>query len=183
MATPFTPKGEKALWRNVYDHAALLAPGDIITYTQLTTMLGYDPSEPGRSRSPIYTASRRLLKDHNRTLIVQQGSGYRVARASEHEGLARAGQRSARRKIGRAVDVSTYVDVTELTAEQRKSLDAVALVLRAQNAMLQRHDTRIGVVEKDVQRQDDRLAALEAALARQGIDVPRADVVQGEVVA
>lgn len=181
MSAPFQPKGDVPQWRLVYDKAATLQPGDVITYPDLAGLLGYDPSELGRSRSPIHTASRRMLKDHDRTLVAVPKKGYRVAHASEHEGIARAGQRSARRRISHAVAVTTHVDVTALTPGQRRSLEAVAHVLAAQNAMLSRHDARIGDVEKDVRRVDDRIAALEAVLARNGIDVPKVEDVPGEL--
>jgi len=176
MTTPFTAKGDQPLWQAVYDHAVLLAAGDMISYATLADLLGYDPSEPGRSRSPIYAASRRLLTEHDRTLVAVKGKGYRIAYAHEHEGIARGKQRGARRRIRSAVAISTHVDVRQLTPTQRRSLEAVAHVLAAQNAMLSRHDARIGAAEKDIRRVDDRIAALEATLTRHGIEVP------GEIV-
>lgn len=171
---------EPPLWQRIYDHATPLTPGDIITYLQLTDILGYDPSQPGKSRSPIHTASRRMLIDLDRTLVAVPKIGYRVAYAHEHETIARTGQRAARRKVSRALDVITHVDITALATEQRRSADALVQVLSMQAAMLARHDARIGTVEKDVRRVDDRVAALEQIIASHGIQVPDEIVVDDQ---
>lgn len=176
----FTPKGDAPLWQAVYDHAANLNPGDLIGYDMLTVLLGYDPSSPGASRGPIHTAARRLLTDHDRTLVSVRGKGYKVALASEHEGLARAGQRSARRSLKRSHEVAVHVDRNALTVEQQSSLDALAHVLAAQNAMLKRHGNRIAVVETTTTTHDARLDVLEATLRKHGIDVPQPRTVEGE---
>lgn len=178
----FTPKGDNPLWKAIYDHAVLLSPGDLIGWDRFEVLLGYDPSQPGQSRGPILTASKRLLTDHNRVLVSVRGEGYRVATADGHEGIARSGQRAARRKIRGAHLVATHVDRNALTDKQRASLDAVAHVLAAQNAMLKRHDVRISTVEGATQAQDARLDVLEATLRKHGIDVPSQRTVSGEVV-
>jgi hypothetical protein len=170
------------MWRAVYDHALLLEPGDIIDWAALEKLLDYDPSAPGASRSPILTASRRLLTDHSRCLVSVRGVGYKVAKAEEQEGIGRSYQRGARRKLRKAVDVTTFVDRNALDETQRKSLDALAHVLAAQNAMLKRHDTRITTVETATQKQDARLDVLEATLRKHGIDVPQQQTINGEVL-
>ena len=179
----FGPKGDAPLWRPIYDHALELEPGDLIGWDRMAVLLGYDPSPPGASRSPIHMASRRLLTDHNRTLVSVRGKGYRVARAEEQEGIGRSYQRGARRKMTRAVAVTTHVDRNQLTEAQRTSLDAVAAVLAAQNAMLKRHDARLADVEVSTKQQDARLDVLEAVLRKNGIDVPTQRTVQAEITA
>ena len=176
----FTPKGEQPLWQAVYDHAMTLEPGELIGWDRLTVILGYDPQPAGASRTPILTASKRLLTDHGRTLVSVRGKGYRVAHAKEHEGIGRGFQRSAQRKLRRGVEVTTCVDRNALTESQRSSLDALAHVLASQNAMLKRHDARIGVVETVTQDQDARLDVLEATLRKHGIEVPKQRTVQAE---
>ena len=76
--------------------------------------------------------------------------------------------------------MTTHVDRNALTESQRSSLDALAHVLASQNAMLKRHDARIGAVETVTQTQDARLDVLEATLRRHGIDVPERRTVVGE---
>jgi hypothetical protein len=173
----FIPKGEKPLWQLVYDHAVRLTPGDLITWADFEQLLGYDPSVAGASRGPIHTASRRLLRDHDRTLTSVRKRGYRVAFANEHEPIARSGQRSATKKLRRSADVAVHVDRNALTPKEASSLDSLAHVLTAQAAMLKRQERRITGVEADVQRQDDRLDVLEATLRKHGIEIPKLRVV------
>ena len=179
---PFEPKGDQSQWQTIYDHAVNLAPGDLIDWDKLTTLLGYDPSVPGASRSPILTAAKHLLQNHDRTLVSVRGKGYRIAKAEEHEGIARSGQQSARRKIRNAVAVTTHVDRNALTPAQQQSLDALAHVLSRQNAMLKRYDRRITAVEASDQQQDARLDVLEATLRKHGIPIPETRTIEGETV-
>ena len=176
----FKPKGDVAMWRAVHDHAAALSPGDLIPYATLSDLLGYDLTVPGASRTPIQVAGRRLLDSHERTLIAVRGVGYRVALASEHEGLARGGQRSARRKLARAHTVAVRVDRNQLTTEQQSSLDAFAHVLAQQNAMLKRNERRVAAVETSVREHDERIEVLEATLRRHGIAAPKVETIAGE---
>jgi hypothetical protein len=176
----FKPVGTRAMWREIYDNASVLSPGAIITYEDLEVLIGYDLSKPGASRSPIYRASQELLSRRSKMLIPVPGEGYRVAHATEHETAAKGHQRGARRKLTKAVSVAVNVDRNQLTDAQRKSLDGLADLLMAQNAMLSRHDRRIGDVEKDVAKVDDRVGVLEQALRTHGIDVPERRVVEGE---
>lgn len=178
----FTPKGDAPLWQAIYDEAVLLEPGDVIGFDRLAVLLGYDPQPAGASRTPIHTASRRLLKDHDRTLLSVRGKGYKVAHASEHEGIARQKQRSGRRQIRRAHTVATHVDRNALTVDQRTSLDAFAHILAQQNSMLKRHDKRLTAVESSSTTHDARLDVLEQVLRTHGIEVPKSQTVEGETV-
>lgn len=179
---PFTPRGERPLWREVYDHAMTLDTNDVIDWQCLKDLIGYDPSLPGSSRTPILTASRRLLREHSRLLVSVRGKGYRIAEAAEQEGYARGDQRSARRKLTNAHAKAVHVNKNDLTETQRASIDALAHVLAAQNAMLKRHDVRLTTVEETAKVQDARLDVLEATLRRHGIDVPDRTPIPGEVV-
>lgn len=178
----FTPIGPRARWREIYDNAAALPPGAILTYTDIETLIGYDVSAPGAARSPIYRANRALLTEHSRMLVAVPGKGYRVAHATEHEHQAKGQQRKARRRLSTAVTVAVNVDRNQLTAAQQKSLDGLADVLMAQNAMLASHNKRLGSVEKDVAKVDDRVDVLEQALRAHGIAIPERRTVDGETL-
>lgn len=178
--SPFEPAGDLPKWRLIYDHAEQLQPGDLINWATLTELLGYDPSTPGAARSPITTASKHLLIDHSRTLTAVRGKGYRIARADEHETIAKGGQRSARRKLSGALGVAIHVNRNELSEPQRRSLDAFAHVLAQQNAMLKRHDAKIKDIETVAQQQDARLDVLEDVLRKAGIPIPERTIIEGE---
>jgi len=168
----FKPKGDRPLWQKVLDLVIDMEPGTVVKFAQLEAVLGYNPSAPGAARQPIRKAAEHLLDAKDRTLRAERGIGYRVAKADEHEGMARGRQRSARRQLVRAVDLTVHVDRNALSETQRASIDALSRVLSAQNAMLRRHDVRLDGVEQDVRRVDDRVAALEALLRQNGVNVP-----------
>jgi hypothetical protein len=178
----FKPKGDKPMWAKVLDLVEDLPSGTIVKFAELEAVLGYDPSQPGAARHPIRKAADYLLESKSRTLRAERGIGYRVAEATEHEGMARGRQRSARRQVSKAVALTLHVDRNALTEAQRTSIDALGQVLSAQNAMLRRHDVRITDVEIDVRQVDDRVAALEALLKRNGLAIPAAETIVAEVV-
>ena len=182
MTRPFQPKGDRALWEEVFLLAQDAEPGTVLTFDDLSAVLGYDVSAQGSSRTPILRASDRLLESRNKVLTSVRGVGYRVVEPSEQEGLARGRQRRARRQIAKGVSLVVNVDRNALTIEQRASVDALCQVLTAQNAMLRRHDRRIGTVERTVQEVDSRVTVMEALLRRHGIDLPQGRTIEGEIV-
>ncbi|WP_435109766.1 helix-turn-helix domain-containing protein [Nocardiopsis synnemataformans] len=135
----FEPKGERPEWQMIYDHVVLLAPGDVFTHGELDQLLGRDFRS---SRSPIYDAMRRLEQSNQRTLATVVGVGYRVASASEHEGLARSHQKRSRRQLGKAVSKASSADRSALAPQERQRIDALEMSLRQQADMIQRLDTR-----------------------------------------
>lgn len=182
MNKPFEPKGDRPQWESVYDLAKNAKPSTVLTFAELSEVLGYDVSAQGASRTPILRASERLLESENKVLHSVRGVGYRVAEPSEQEGLARGRQKRARKQIAKGVALVVNVDRNALTAEQRNSVDALCQVLTAQNAMLRRHDRRIGSVERTIREVDDRVSAMEALLRRHGIPVPENVTIDGEIV-
>lgn len=173
----FEPKNDMPLWEMMYNLAERYEPGQLIPYSVISETLGYDITLPGASRAPIYKASQRLLTSKCRTLKAKPREGYRVAEASEHENLARDRQGRARRQISKGVSIAANVDKNALTPAQRTSIDALCQVLSAQNAMLRRHDARIGDVEKSMRVVDDRVTVMEQLLRRNGIPVPNTTVI------
>ena len=58
------------------ERLAKLAPGDMVTYAELGAIIGVDVRE-GSGRSPMRTARRRALRDHNVVLRSVPTEGYR----------------------------------------------------------------------------------------------------------
>jgi hypothetical protein len=169
----FQPKDGKAQWEKVFDLVRDLPPGTVVTFKQLSQVLGYDISQAGRSRGPVHKASEYLLAEKKRALVPDRGKGYRVALASEHLGLARKEQASARRKVDSAVALTVNVDRNQLTLEQRAAVDAFAHVVAAQAVMLSRQNVRIDRAEQRIEKVDDRVTVLEALLRHHGVNVPK----------
>ncbi len=185
--SPFEPKYDVPLWRKVYDHAVTMEVDELLDWQQLKRLVKYDMSLPGASRSPVLVATKHLLRDKQRRLASVRGKGYRIVHASEHEQLALAGRRSARRKLAKARDDATYADRNQLDVAQRQAIDSLANTLSVQAAMLRRHEVRLDEQQtqiKDTQAQQqaqaDELARMRAALKLAGIEVPERRVVKGE---
>ena len=167
-----------------------IEPGQTIEKEWLEERFGITPAQTIAQaeknnqlfRTSIWQLRETLLTKHKLILRPVAGVGYRVVEPSEQEGLARGRQRRARRQIAKGVSLVVNVDRNALTIEQRASVDALCQVLTAQNAMLRRHDRRIGTVERTVQEVDSRVTVMEALLRRHGIDLPQGQTVEGEIV-
>lgn len=177
MTAPFEVVGAEPRWQIIYKLAAGQPVGATITYQQLTAALGVNFTE---NRGGLAKAVKVLERTEQRTLVCVTNIGYRIAAATEHEGLARNRQRRSRRQIDRAVSLAANVHKDELDPEQAKRLEAMETTLRAHSDMLRRITSRVDRQEsglRDVRRrtsettaeQNDRLDRLEALLKRAGI--------------
>jgi hypothetical protein len=140
----FEVKGDQAEWRILYSKILALNVDDVVKYTDLDDMLG---REFLGDRSPIYRVIAELEKTNARTLANVRGVGYRVAAASEHEGLARSHHQRSRRQMKKAVNKAASADRTALTTEERKRIDGLEMSLRQHSQMIRRLE------ERDEQRQ------------------------------
>lgn len=177
MTAPFETAGAEPRWQIIYKLAAGQPVGATITYEQLSGACGTDFTS---NRTGFAKAVKVLEREEHRTLVCITNIGYRVAAASEHEGLARNRQRRSRRQIDRAVSLVANVHKDELDPEQAKRLEAMETTLRAHSDMLRRISTRVDRQEsglRDVRRrtsattaeQNERLDRLESLLKRHGI--------------
>lgn len=177
MTTPFEPVGDQPRWKLIYGLISGAPVGTLITYEELGDVTGSDFTT---NRGGLAKAVKVFERTEQRTLICVTNAGYRVAAASEHEGLARGRQRRSRRQIDRAVSLAANVRKDELEPEQAKRLEAMETTLRAHSDMLRRITSRVDRQEsglRDVRRrtsettaeQNDRLDRLEALLKRAGI--------------
>lgn len=174
----FRPRGERAEWRMLYDEFRKHSPGQVITYQQLSQVLGRDIRA---SRAPVQRAMKELENADHRTLICERGTGYRIAAATEHEHLARVHSRRSRRQLGKAVAKARSADRGELTPEQARRLDDLQAHLSEHAGMLARLDKRDQQREAelkalrrdtstDIAAIDDKVTRLTELLNRHGID-------------
>jgi Holliday junction resolvasome RuvABC DNA-binding subunit len=162
---PFTPKGDVAEWRMVYDKMKVLRPDEVMTTGQIEEALG---RPLGQNRSPVYRAIKEMERNHQRTLATVRGVGYRVALASEHFGLVIHHSDRARTQLRRGVERADSADRSVLRADQAQQLDAIAdLTVRAVEFlghMAKRVDSHAKMIEDVKQKNeelDERVAALE----------------------
>lgn len=177
MANSFTTTAERPQWQSIYQLATGKPVGALITYEQLDEATGTDFRA---NRSALAKAVKALEENDRRTLACVVNEGYRIAAATDHEGLARNRHHRSRRQIARAVSLATNVHKDELDPEQTRRLESMETTLRAHADMLRRMGSRVERQEatlRDVRRrtsettagQNERIERLEALIARAGL--------------
>lgn len=173
--SPFTPTGDRARWRILYELVKTRDVGDIITYDEMGAALGVDPAT---DRTVIQLAFRRAAREflvHNmRATDVIPNTGYRIVEATEHLGLAQRQQRRAGRAIAASRSVLDHVDWSRVTdPEARKALELAGVMIARQQDMMARMDIRqrrleevVDVVAAHADRTDAEMDDLRARLAR-----------------
>jgi hypothetical protein len=174
----FRPKGDLPEWRLIYDEFRKHRPGDVVTYQQLTEILGRDFRA---SRVPLQRAIKELENADHRTLVCERGTGYRIASAAEHEQLAHLHSKRSRRQLTKAVAKARSANRAELTSDQAHRLDNLEVHLSQHAGMLARLNARDRQRAAEIQqlRRDtsgdiaglsDQVTRLAEALKRHGID-------------
>lgn len=174
MTALFTPKGDVAEWRMVADALDALDIGDVLTYDDLTTLLDRDFIA---NRKPIYAATEWLERERHRTVDNVANVGYRIVEATEHLDLGKRHHKKARRQMRRTISRLASADRNQLDAEQVAKIDAIENTVRQQADVIRRIDKRVSRVEaaqattvQQVDQHAERLARLEEALKRHGIE-------------
>jgi hypothetical protein len=152
----FTPKGVKPQWEMVYDLFKPLEYDEVLSYEQAQSALGWDLRQ---NRAPLYKAMRKLEENDHRTLAVESGVGYRVARPTEHETLGRKHHHRSRRQLKKAVSKFRSADRSQIPPEQAVRLDRLELTTGRIADQVRRLDERQKHIEKVVK--DNREEALE----------------------
>jgi hypothetical protein len=149
--SPFEPKGDKSQRIIVAESGAAAKPGDVITFETLGKLLKLHPvRQRDQIRQAISAARPLLLHDHGRALVSIRGTGYRVAHAGEHSGIAQTHRRKADRQMSQALDVINYAREDEMSPEDLQRHRAVALVIRNLYGRMTSAESRIEDLEKVV---------------------------------
>lgn len=178
-AVAFEPKGDIAEWQLILDRLVKLKVGDVITYEELTTILGRDFLQ---ARGPFHKANKRLLETKKRGLLNVKNTGYRVVTSAEHELAARDQHRYANRRLRSSRRWLTNTDRSDLAPEVAERFDRLEQSLDRQIDFTRKLDRRVANVEKALKASrsenaesasatSERLTKLVAALERHGIDV------------
>lgn len=172
----FTPVGEKSKRELVVDLFADKDYGHTVTYEELADLLNQDIRNG--NRSAIYDAQKTLEKNHKKTIVVEQGVGYRVADPNEHIGLAISHQKRAKRQIRKSISKASATERSALTSSDQARLDLIETNLRRQQRELGRLDSKVSTVEKRVTTQEEetkkansRYLAIVDALKSAGIEI------------
>lgn len=174
----FETKADRAEWRIVYDAAAALEVGDMLTYQALDELL--DRSFVN-DRTPLYRAMTELERENLRTLDNVPRVGYRVVEASEHERLARRHHRKSRRQLSKSFGKLHSADRSRLTEEERRRVDRLeatvsrhADMIRRIDSRVEQHDAAIKAGRRTTKELEARLDELAERMHRAGIEVPEA---------
>ncbi len=142
--------------RKLLDLFAAADYGTEFTYAEILQKTGCDLLEGG-NRQRVYTAIRRLERDHRRTLLNLRGRGYKVAKPAEHvEAMrVRAGRAKRHMSLARRTGDATPLDLLD-DRERRALADQLAFnthvvgALRFQSAWNRSQDDRIAAIEEDL---------------------------------
>lgn len=170
----FDVKGDRPQWRTVYEYLATMQIGDVVKDTDLFALLPDAPE--GSVRGAMWRAVKEMEDEHKRSFTRVRLVGYRMVEAAEHERLARAQHKKAKRRLSSAVRKAHSADRALLSQDQRHRIDAIedhlgrqAEMIRRLEARQSKTDERVARTEKDSAQLSDRLDELTALLQRHGI--------------
>lgn len=173
--SPFTPAGDHARWRTLYDLLCEREIGEVLTYEEMGEALGLDAK---RDRQVMQLAMRRAIRElevnNSRTTDAVTNIGYRIIEPAEHLSLARRHQGKAKRSVVRAHNKVESADRNLIRDPAVvRALEVAAHILADQQEMMKRMDLRQGNLEKAVasvaqktERNEDELVELRERLAR-----------------
>lgn len=172
--SPFTPRGDNARWRIIYNLLKPLQVGELLTYEEMGKALDLDPR---KERVTIQLAMRRAAQEfeevQKRAVDVVTNEGYRVVEPKEHLMLARRHQKKANRQLTRGQSKVVNVDFNLVDPETRKAFEIIATAFAAQIDFNQRMDIRqahleeaVRAVTKQTERTDTEIEQLKARLRR-----------------
>jgi hypothetical protein len=148
----FQPKGSRALRVIVAEAAARASYGDVLTFGELASALDVTDDQAGRAqvRQAVSAARPVLLRDHNRALVAVRGKGYRVALPGEFAGLAQDFRRKSDRAISKSLAHIDHAPVTDMSADELRRFQAVAVVVRNLHHRMTSAEQRLADLEEVV---------------------------------
>ena len=172
--SPFTPAGDRARWKVIYDQLAKLPTGGIITYAELGALLGLDPDA---DRHKIQMAMRRAAQEHLstdlRSITSVQNTGYQVVETERKLAIARQHQGKAARSVRRGRDHVIHADLAGLDPDTRAVFEAMAWKFTQQDEAIRRldvrqrrHERQLAAAQSAHQQTQEQLTDLAVRLAR-----------------
>lgn len=170
----FEVKGDRPQWRTVYEKLCTMKIGDVIRDVDLYTLLPDAPE--GSVRGAFWRAKQEMQQEHKRSFARVRRVGYRMVQPTEHERLALAQHKKAKRRLRAGWREAHSADRTLLSPEDRRRIDEIEDHLTRHRQMIKRlevrqnqTDERVAQTEKDSVHLSDRLDQLTALLQRHGI--------------
>lgn len=149
--SPFTPAGDQARWRTLYDLLTKASVGQVVSYEEMGAALDLDPDG---DRHAIQMALRRAANEYekvdSRALDVVPNEGYRVVEPGEHLVLARRHQQKAGKSLDRGRSKVEHVDLSGVDLDMRRAFEVVAQAFALQADFNRRLDIRQKKLEQQV---------------------------------
>lgn len=163
--TPFTPAGDRARWRILYDLLVSRQPDDVVPYDELAEALDLHPVD---DRHAIQMAMRRAAKEYEvldkRAVEAIPNTGYRIVEAEEHLRLAKGQQKRSSKALARGQSKVVNVDLSNVEPEVRRAFDVVAQAFAMQMDFNRRTDVRQKRLEQAVNSITERHDRSEAEI-------------------
>lgn len=144
---PFTPLGDRARWRIVYEIFQRGDVGDVITYETLGAALGVNPhTDRYIIYQSVHQAAAVLLTEDGMALKAQSRVGYKITKPEERPELTKKQNAKAGRALQRTSDLAVHVDLSGLNPEARQALATLGQMASAQlriNRVLAGRQTRL----------------------------------------
>lgn len=165
--SPFKPKGETAQWRIVYDVLQGAAEGETVTYDQLAESLDMHPRQDRhRIQAAARKAAAHLLETDNRAVEVHAETGYVMVPANRQIAMAGKQIERATHHIDKGKDLTTHIQVDELSDRERGIVQAMLLGFSQVGEYVRQIGGRVDAHEDQLFSHADRLAGIERELAR-----------------
>lgn len=150
MAGMFEIKGDRAMWRILYeDKLRDMEIGEVVCYEELEGLLPH--AAEGSWRSAFTRAMKEMEIHHRRTFANVRGVGYKMVEAQEHEGLAHMHRRRSYRQLKRGVQRVASADRSRLNTEEIQRFERLEINFSRQEQMIRRLNERTTANEKAIQ--------------------------------
>lgn len=158
----FKKIGERSQRNMVIDAIGPRDPDTLITYDELTDLLGRDKTT---CQAIVNQAKAGLEKEHQKALVAVRNEGYRIVNAGEHLGLAQGHQKRSVRQLRKARSKVVNVDLGALTPGERTAVTLAATTLAAHLDYARRNDLRVSRLEvaQEVTRSEQDRSGAEIA--------------------
>jgi len=172
--SPFTPAGDKARWRYLYDLLVKTDTGGTVTYETMAETLDLDPQ---RDRHVLQMAMRRAAKEHlehdQRSVASVPNVGYRIVETERKLDLAKLYQGKAQRSVRQGRAHVEHADLSDVDEATRALFEAMAWKFAQQDEVIHRLDVRQKRHERQLQaavsaqkQTEGQLADLRARLEK-----------------
>lgn len=113
----FEPKGERAVWKLIYDHVVDLPIGTIISFKELEEAIN---DNFAKNRSSIYRARKEMAKLNKKYLIAERGQGYKIVEGTPMLMHAEERHEKANRQIKLANFEALNINTKVMSIEEKK---------------------------------------------------------------